>query len=82
MFIKRLLLASAYITLKNMPCYTLISVLETLLLDSFKTSYSRVKMFEEIAADAVWMLILLFWVTLAFIVIWGALWMRVYRKTR
>jgi len=37
-------------------------------------------MFNEIVSDAVQMLILLFWVTIAFIIIWGALWMRVYKK--
>jgi heme/copper-type cytochrome/quinol oxidase subunit 4 len=34
------------------------------------------KMFEEIAADAVKMLMFLFFVTLAFIVVSGALWLR------
>jgi len=39
-------------------------------------------MFEEIVSDAVRMLILLFWITLAFIIIWGALWAREVSKTR
>ena len=39
-------------------------------------------MFEEIASGAVQMLILLFWITLAFIIIWGALWARGVSKTR
>jgi hypothetical protein len=38
-------------------------------------------MFEEIASDAVQMLILLFWVMLAFIIIGGAFWMRFNKKT-
>jgi len=38
-------------------------------------------MFEEIVSDAVQMLMLLFWVMLAFIIIWGAVWVRVIRKT-
>jgi len=38
-------------------------------------------MFEKIASSAVQMLILLFLVTLAFLVIWGALWVRLYKKT-
>ena len=38
-------------------------------------------MFEETASDAVQMLILLFLVTLTFLIIWGALWIRVYKKT-
>jgi hypothetical protein len=37
-------------------------------------------MFEEIAFDAVKMLILLFWVSIAFIIISGALWMRSHKK--
>ena len=39
-------------------------------------------MFEQIISDAVQMLILIFWVTLVFIIIWGALWMHVYKKTK
>jgi hypothetical protein len=63
-----------------MPYCVLISDLETLLLDPFKTNYYRGKMFEEIASDAVQMLILLFWVMLAFIIIGGAFWMRFNKK--
>jgi hypothetical protein len=37
-------------------------------------------MFEEIVSDAVQMLILLFWVTIAFIIASGALWMRFNKK--
>ena len=37
-------------------------------------------MFEEIEADAAKMLVLLFWVTIASVMIWGALWVRAYRK--
>ena len=37
-------------------------------------------MYEQIASSAVQMLILLFLVTLAFLVIWGALWVRIYKK--
>jgi hypothetical protein len=36
----------------------------------------RLIMFEEMASDAVKMLIGLFWVTVASLVIWGALWAR------
>jgi len=39
-------------------------------------------MFEEIASDAVQMLVLLFWIMLAFIIISGALWMRASKKAR
>jgi len=39
-------------------------------------------MFEEIVSDAVKMLILLFWTTIAFTIIWGTLWMRAYKKAR
>jgi hypothetical protein len=65
-----------------MPHCVLISDSETLLLDSFKTKHYRegFKMFEEIASDAVQMLILLFWVMLAFIIIGGAFWMRFNKK--
>jgi len=58
----------------------LISVLETSLLGAFQTGYSWVKMFENIVSEAAQMLVVLFWVLLAFIIIWGALWMRFYRK--
>jgi len=37
-------------------------------------------MFEEIALDAVKMLILLFWVSIAFVIISGAFWMRSNKK--
>jgi hypothetical protein len=37
-------------------------------------------MFEEIAFDAVKMLMLLFWVAIAFVIISGALWMRSNKK--
>jgi hypothetical protein len=37
-------------------------------------------MFEEIVSDAVQMLILLFWVTIAFIIISGVFWMRFNKK--
>jgi len=39
-------------------------------------------MFEKIAFGAVETLILLFWVILAFIIIWGALWVHAYKKAR
>jgi hypothetical protein len=65
-----------------MPCFGVISVLETLFLGSFVIDYYSFKMFEEIVSDAVQMLILLFWITLALIIIWGALWARGVSKTR
>ena len=37
-------------------------------------------MLQEITLDAVQMLTLLFWGMLAFIIIWGALWMRSTKK--
>lgn len=78
LFIKPLLYAQAYIISQNIPCYILISALETLLLGSnAKSIVGRLKkMFEEIAADAVKMLMFLFFVTLAFIIVSGALWLR------
>jgi hypothetical protein len=39
-------------------------------------------MFEEMASDAVKMLIFLFWTALAFTIIWGALWLRAHKETR
>jgi hypothetical protein len=39
-------------------------------------------MFEEMASDAVKMLIFLFWTTIAFTIIWGALWLRAHKETR
>jgi len=39
-------------------------------------------MFEEIVSDAVQMLILIFLAMLAFLIIWGALWVRVYKKAK
>jgi hypothetical protein len=64
-----------------MLCTLLISVLETLLLGAFMVGYCWVKMFENIVSDAVQMLILLFWVTMASVIVWGALWVRAHRKT-
>ena len=37
-------------------------------------------MFENIVSDALRMLVALFWILLASIIIWGAIWMRSYRK--
>lgn len=37
-------------------------------------------MFEKIALDAVEMLAVLFWIAIAFIVVWGTLYMRSIRK--
>jgi hypothetical protein len=67
-----------------MPCFGVISNLETLLLGLFAIGYylRRLKMFEDIVASAVQMLMLLFWVTLAFLIIYGALWARRIRKTK
>ncbi len=39
-------------------------------------------MFEEMASDALKMLIFLFWTTIAFAVIWGALWLKAAKRTR
>ena len=77
---KMVAFVSVYIVFENMPFRVLISVLETLLLGAFQTGYSWVKMFENIVSEAAQMLVVLFWVLLAFIIIWGALWMRFYRK--
>ena len=71
---------SVYLVFENMPFRVLISVLETSLLGAFQTGYSWVKMFENIVSEAAQMLVVLFWVLLASIIIWGALWVCSYRK--
>jgi protein-S-isoprenylcysteine O-methyltransferase Ste14 len=63
-----------------MPFRVLISVLETSLLGVFKTGYSWIEMFENIVSGAVLFLVVLFWGLLASIIIWGALWVRSYKK--
>ena len=70
----------AYIIFKNMRYCPLISALETLLLGLSQNCYSWTKMFEEIEVDAAKMLVLFFWVTIASVMISGALWVRAYRK--
>lgn len=77
---KTVAFVSVYIVFENMLFRVLISVLETSLLGVFKTGYSWVKMFENIVSGAVQMLVVLFWILLASIIIWGALWMRSYEK--
>lgn len=39
-------------------------------------------MFEEMALDAVRMLVFFFWTTLGFSIVWGALWLKVARKVK
>jgi hypothetical protein len=38
-------------------------------------------MFEEMASDAIKMLIFFFWVTLTFVILYGTLWMHAQKKT-
>ena len=71
---------SVYIVFENMLFRVLISVLETSLLGVFKTGYSWIEMFENIFSEAAQTLVVLFWILLASIIIWGALWVRSYRK--
>jgi len=71
---------SVYIVFENMPFRVLISVLETSLLGVFKTGISWIEMFENIFSEAAQTLVVLFWILLASIIIWGVLWMRSYRK--
>ena len=52
---------------------------EILLLGLFKDGYFRVEMLEETASDVilqtdVLMIILCFWITISFIILWGVLW--------
>jgi|GEM_PF-1125624 len=62
----------------------LIPSMETLLLTLKDISLRRrgFGMFEEMASDAVKMLILFFWTTLGFAVIWGALWLKASKKAK
>jgi hypothetical protein len=39
-------------------------------------------MFEEMASEAVKMLVFIFWTTIAFAIIWGALWLRTSKKSK
>ena len=39
-------------------------------------------MFEEMASEAIKMLLFIFWTTLAFVIIWGALWLRAIKKSK
>jgi hypothetical protein len=39
-------------------------------------------MFEEMASEAARMLVFIFWITIAFAIIWGALWLRVCKKSK
>jgi hypothetical protein len=39
-------------------------------------------MFEEMASDAVKLLIFLFWTTIAFTIIWGALWLKSHKRVK
>ena len=39
-------------------------------------------MFEEMTSDAVKMLIFLFWTTIAFTIIWGALWLKSHNRIK
>jgi hypothetical protein len=77
---KTVVFLSVYVVFENMLFRVLISVLETLLLGVFKTGYSWIEMFENIVSGAVLMLVVLFWGLLASIIIWGALWVRSYKK--
>jgi hypothetical protein len=38
--------------------------------------------FEGFVSDAGLMLVFLFWLMLAFLIIWGALWVRSYKKSK
>ncbi len=56
---------------------------ETLLLgDENALLLGEAEMFEEIASNAVQTLIFIFWSTLAFVIIWGALWIRAQKRSK
>lgn len=79
MFHIRMFFAPVYIILENMHYLEIILSSEILLLGLFKAGYFRVKMLEETASAAilrtdVLMIILCFWVTISFIILWDALW--------
>lgn len=46
----------------------------------FKTGICWIEMFDNIVSGALQMLVVLFWILLASIIVWGALWMRSYKK--
>jgi hypothetical protein len=71
---------SVYVVFENMPSRVLISVPETSLLGMPDAGYSWIEMFENMLSGAAQMLVVLFWVLLASIIIWGAFWMRSNRK--
>ncbi len=83
-FIKHLLSLLAYILYNNIPQCKLISFVETLLYRLLRLLFftGRLSMFEEMASDAVKMLIVLFWVTVASLVIWGALWVHNVKNSK
>jgi hypothetical protein len=62
-----------------MPYFAFISDMETLLLGIEKYVF-LIDMFEKMASDAVQMLILLLWISLAFIIVWGILWARATKR--
>jgi hypothetical protein len=80
MFIKRLLCVRVYVVSEHMPFFDFISGLETLLLGFFETRCyvrrSGEKVFQDIIVDATMVLVVIFWVLLASIVIWGVIWTR------
>jgi hypothetical protein len=39
-------------------------------------------MFEEMASEAIKMLVFIFWTTIAFAIIWGALWLKASKKSK
>ena len=59
----------------------LISGLATSLLAFRAVVMFETKMFDNIAIDAVQMLALVFWIALAFVIIWGVAWMRSSKKS-
>jgi hypothetical protein len=46
----------------------------------FKTGIPLIEMFDNIVSGALQMLVVLFWILLASIIVWGALWMHSYKK--
>ncbi|MEM3579981.1 MAG: hypothetical protein QXQ64_01800 [Candidatus Bathyarchaeia archaeon] len=39
-------------------------------------------MFEEMVSEAVKMLLFIFWTTIVFAIIWGALWLKAFKKSK
>jgi hypothetical protein len=83
MIIKHLLFVLAYIIYKNIHAPNSFQRRKLCFLGNKPVLFvEKAEMFEEMAANAVQTLIFIFWATLAYVIIWGALWVRAQKKTK